>query len=105
MTICERVFHEIKFELPSTPVKRFVVTAGMVENPVAELKNILTDPKQEERIVARQFVDEFARRFHEAHGIQIRFTEAAADMLVAEALEKSQSVRDLCATRFKDFHF
>src|SRR4029079_17440348 len=50
MTICERVFREIKFELPSTPVRRFVVTPGMVENPAAELKNILTDPKQEERI-------------------------------------------------------
>jgi endopeptidase Clp ATP-binding regulatory subunit ClpX len=105
MTVCERVFREIKFELPSTPVKRFVVTPALVENPAAELKNILADSKQEERIVARQFVDEFAVRFHEAHGIRIRFSDAAADMLVAEALEKSQSVRDLCATRFKDFHF
>ena len=35
----------------------------------------------------------------------IRFTPEAADMLVNEALQKSQSVRDLCARRFKDFHF
>ena len=26
MTVCERVFREFKFELPSTHVKRFVVT-------------------------------------------------------------------------------
>src|SRR4029077_15857154 len=71
MTVCERVFREIKFELPSTSVKRFVVTPGLVENPAEELKNILTDPKSEERIVARQLVDEFARRFRENHGIQI----------------------------------
>ncbi len=37
--------------------------------------------------------------------MQIRFTDDAADLLVNEALEKAQSVRDLCATRFKDFHF
>jgi ATP-dependent Clp protease ATP-binding subunit ClpX len=105
MTVCERVFREIKFELPSTAVKRFVVTPELVENPAAELKKILTDPKSEERIVARQLVEEFARRFQELHGITIRFTDAATEMLVTEALDKKQSVRDLCAKRFKDFQF
>jgi ATP-dependent Clp protease ATP-binding subunit ClpX len=105
MTVCERVFREIKFELPSTAVKRFVVTPELVENPAAELKKVLTDPASEERIVARQLVEEFARRFQELHGIKIRFTEAAADLLVNEALGKKQSVRDLCAKRFKDFQF
>jgi len=105
MTICERVFRDIKFELPSTNVKRFVVTRELVNDPVAELQKMLTDPRQEERLVARLLVDEFARRFHECHGIQLKFTEAAADLLVNEALEKNQSVRDLCAARFKDFQF
>jgi ATP-dependent Clp protease ATP-binding subunit ClpX len=105
MTVCERVFRDIKFELPSTGVKRFVVTPELVDDPAAELRKILADPKQEERIVARQLVDEFGRRFQEAHGIRIRFTDEAADLLVAEALEKAQSVRELCANRFKDFQF
>jgi L-lactate utilization protein LutC len=91
--------------MPSTEVRRFVVTRELVDDPAAELQRILADPKREERIVARQLVDEFARRFQENHGMNIRFTEAAADMLVAEALEKAQSVRDLCAKRFKDFQF
>jgi hypothetical protein len=105
MTVCERVFREIKFELPSTAVKRFVVNRELVDDPVAELQKILADPKREERIVARQFVDEFASRFQEQHGMRIRFTSAAADWLVSEALAKSLPVRDLCASRFKDFHF
>jgi len=105
MTVCEKVFRDIKFELPSSNVKRFVVTRELVENPARELQKILADPKQEERLVARQLVDEFARRFHENHGMKITFTPEAADFLVTEALGKSQSVRDLCATRFKDFHF
>ena len=105
MTICERVFRDVKFELPSTRVKRFVVTPELVDDPIAELKRILTDPDQQERLVARQLVDEFARRFQEAHGLKIRFADDAADLLVSEALDKAQSVRDLCAARFKDFHF
>ena len=104
MTVCERVFRDIKFELPSTNVKRFVVTRELVDQPAVELQKILSDPSQEERIVARRVVDEFARRFQENHGMKIQFTDAAAEMLVNEALEKSQSVRDLCANRFKDFH-
>src|SRR5262245_58686065 len=91
MTVCERVFREIKFELPSTFVKRFIVNADLVNDPVAELKKILADPKQEERLVARQLVDEFARRFQENYGMNISFTESAAEMLVKEALDKNQS--------------
>ncbi|HZR17555.1 MAG TPA: AAA family ATPase [Verrucomicrobiae bacterium] len=105
MTVCERVFRDIKFELPSTEVKRFVVTGELVDHAQAELQKILSDPRQEERIVARQFVDEFALRFQEQHGMKISFTPAAADLLVSKALAGNQSVRDLCATRFKDFHF
>jgi ATP-dependent protease Clp ATPase subunit len=105
MTICERVFREIKFELPSTSVKRFVVTRELVDDPGAELQKILSDPSQEERIVARRLVEEFARRFQENHGMKIRFTDAATELLVNEALGKKQSVRDLCSARFKDFQF
>lgn len=105
MTVCERVFREIKFELPSTPVKRFVVTKDVVDDPVAQLQKILADPQQEERLVARQVVDEFARRFRENFGMALNFTDAAANLLVDEAIQQAQSVRDLCAKRFKDFQF
>lgn len=105
MTVCERVFREIKFELPSTPVRRFVVTGELVENPANVLKTILADPHQEERVVARRLVDEFAARFQETYGMKVAFTEGAAELLVSEALEKRVSMRELCATRFKDFHF
>jgi ATP-dependent Clp protease ATP-binding subunit ClpX len=105
MTVCERVFRDIKFELPSTKVKRFVVTRELVDQPAAELAKILADPKSEERVVARQLVDEFAARFQENHGMTIRFTDLAAELLVREALDKAQPVRDLCAKRFKDFQF
>jgi endopeptidase Clp ATP-binding regulatory subunit ClpX len=105
MTVCERIFRDIKFELPSTHVKRFVITPELVDNPAAELKKILSDSNQEERFMARGLVREFAQRFQESHGIQIRFTDEAADRLSAQALEQGKSVREICATRFKDFHF
>jgi endopeptidase Clp ATP-binding regulatory subunit ClpX len=105
MTVCERIFRDFKFELPSTKVRRFVVTAALVDNPAADLQKLLAEHEKEERVVARQLVHDFAARFRENHQLDVRFTDAAADRLVSLALENSLPVRELCAQRFKDFHF
>ena len=41
MTICERVFRDFKFKLPSSRVKKFAVTSQLVKQPTAELKRLL----------------------------------------------------------------
>jgi ATP-dependent Clp protease ATP-binding subunit ClpX len=41
MTICERVFRDFKFKLPSSRVKKFAVTAKLVESPALELRRLL----------------------------------------------------------------
>src|SRR5229473_3219765 len=105
MTVCERIFRDLKFELPSTPVKRFVVTKGLVDDPPSGLKKLLDEREREERAVMRQLVHEFAERFHETHDLKIRFTDGAAEKLVALALAEAKPVRDLCVEKFKDFQF
>lgn len=105
MTVCERIFRELKFELPSTHVQRFVVTKKLAADPLAALKQLLDDSAKEERQVMRQIVHQFAERFKQEHGLVLRFTEDAADWLVLRALEEKIQVRDLCAVRFKDFQF
>lgn len=41
MTICERTFRDLKFRLPNSRVKRFAVTAKLVDDPLAELRRLL----------------------------------------------------------------
>jgi ATP-dependent Clp protease ATP-binding subunit ClpX len=41
MTVCERVFRDLKFKLPTSKVKRFAVTAKLVDDPAGELKRLL----------------------------------------------------------------
>jgi ATP-dependent protease Clp ATPase subunit len=41
MTICERVFRDFKFKLPSSRVKKFSVTARLVNEPAVELRRLL----------------------------------------------------------------
>src|SRR6185436_18459102 len=75
MTVCERVFRDFKFELPSTEVKRFVVTREVVENPTEELKKLLAAHAHEAQAVMRQLVHQFAERFNQEHGLAILFTD------------------------------
>ncbi len=105
MTVCERVFRDIKFELPSTQVKRFTVTRDFVDNPGGQLKRLLAEQEKEERVMAGQLVGEFARQFGETHAFKITFTEAATAKLISEAAAQGKPVRDLCAERFKDYQF
>jgi endopeptidase Clp ATP-binding regulatory subunit ClpX len=105
MTVCERVFRDFKFELPSTVVKQIVITRELVDQPAAALKMLLAAQAQQERAVMAQVVQEFAQRFQESFGLVMKFTDDAAEHLVTLALEQNKTVRDLCAERFKDFQF
>lgn len=105
MTVCERIFRQLKFELPSTEIKRFVVSKELVDDPGAALKRLLDESHDHERAVMRELVFEFAHRFKKAHGLELNFTEGAADRLVNMAINQSKSIRDLCNEKFKDFQF
>lgn len=105
MTVCERVFRDFKFELPSTVVKQIVVTREMVNDPAAALKVLLAEQAKQERAVMKHVVFEFAQRFRDSFGLTLKFTDEAADRLVSLAIEQNKTVRDLCAEKFKDFQF
>jgi endopeptidase Clp ATP-binding regulatory subunit ClpX len=45
MTICERVFRDFKFQLPSSRVKKFAVTDKLVAAPELTLKQLLKSPR------------------------------------------------------------
>ena len=105
MTVCERVFRPLKFDLPSTPVKRFVVTQALVENPEAEMGRLLAEHKSGEEAVGRQLVEDFCRRFEQEHGFILHFTEEAAGGLLSQAQAAGRPVREFCAVLFKDYQF
>lgn len=105
MTVCERIFRDLKFELPSTRVRRFEVSRQLVDDPAAALDRLLEESEREEKILATELVHEFAERFAKEHGLKIRFTDEAAVRVASAASEKGQSVREFCAATFKDFQF
>jgi ATP-dependent Clp protease ATP-binding subunit ClpX len=105
MTVCERVFRNFKYELPSSDVKRFEVTREVVDCPAAELKKLLADQSQKEREVAGKILDEFVSRFEESHGIEIVLEECGRRCLIDDSLTEGIPIRDLWLERFKDYQF
>lgn len=105
MTVCERIFRELKYELPSSEVSHFEVTEGLVEDPVSKLQNLLAESRKQERAILKSVVDEFGERFRERHGLRLKFTQGAAERIAEMAMEKKQAVRDYCAEIFKDYQF
>jgi ATP-dependent Clp protease ATP-binding subunit ClpX len=105
MTVCERVFRPLKFELPSTLVRHFVVNKDLVEDPEGQVPRLIAEHKSEEQSVGRKLVEDFASRFQQEHGFALRFTETAAALLVSRAQAASQPVREFCTVRFKDYQF
>lgn len=45
MTVCERVFRDLKFALPSSRVRSFQVTPELVEKPAVVLKRLLSEAR------------------------------------------------------------
>ena len=52
MTVCEKVFRDLKFELPSSRVKEFPVDGGLVDDPRGTMETLLANaPEQDEEEV------------------------------------------------------
>ncbi len=105
VTVCERVLRDFKFHLPSSPVRCFVVTAELVENPARELEKLLADPGYEPRLVARMLARQWAERFGRQHEVKLEFDADGLDAVVERALAAQRPVRDFCDELFKDFEF
>ena len=53
----------------------------------------------------RRLVHEFGERFYDSHKLKLVFTDDAADLLAQESERDGLPIRDLCATKFKDYQF
>lgn len=105
MTVFERTFRDLKFELPSTAVKSFEVDAALVDDPPAALRRLRALHADEElKLKARQ-VHEFSAQFKAEHGLDLRFTENAVETILARATEVDKAPLTVCRELFKDFQF
>lgn len=95
MTICEKIFRNYKYELPSTDVSELLVTRELILSPDDLLKELLSragapDPK--EYLDIRDFEEDFAL----THGMKIKFNKEACELIAKFSKDKSQSIKEYC---------
>lgn len=103
MTVFERVFRYFKFELPSTGIEAFEVTAETVADPQATLKSLLKNSTHLQRSRLKAEVQEFAKRFEGLHSLKLEFAEEACEALIDRAVDADKTIRALCEETFKDY--
>jgi endopeptidase Clp ATP-binding regulatory subunit ClpX len=103
MTVLERLFRDFKFELPSSAIKHFNVTADMIEDPLATLKSLKSENAHLQQGVWRADIKRFASNFEKLHGFTLEFKPLAEEALIQEVIEKDRSIQSLCEEKFSDF--
>ena len=103
LSVCEKTFREYKYVLPDQPVKEFVVTRKLVEDPGTELQKLLKKPDMFRGQVVQFRLRELRKEFTEEYGIQISFTPEAAELLAEQAAGKNMDVTTYCRDLFQDY--
>ncbi len=96
MTVCEKTSREYKFELPSSSVREFVVTASVVDDPAGELKRIMEDPDYNRQIVMRERVRRYEENFQREHQMQIQFDDEATELICQKAIDQERGPKEIC---------
>jgi endopeptidase Clp ATP-binding regulatory subunit ClpX len=102
-TICEKALREFKFELPSSDIKSFVVTDKIIENPAEELRNLLNDPTENNRLIVRKKIREYEDEFMNKHRIKLHFTDSALDIINQKALSEGTDIKSICYKILSDY--
>lgn len=96
MTVCEKILRNYKFELPSTGVSEFVITAEVVDDPDTELKRIIEDADYNRNVVMHEQIRRYEARFYAEHQLQIQFDPEATALICERAITEEKSTAQIC---------
>jgi ATP-dependent protease Clp ATPase subunit len=103
LTILERIFRDMKFELPSTTICRIALDAEGVKNPEKYLNDILKKCHEinDPLVDMGRFVESFEGNF----GIHLDFTPSAVEEIEKIAKESQTGIVAICGRLFEDFGY
>ena len=101
LTVCEKIFRDLKFELPSSRVKTFTLTPALVHKTAETLHDILKEERAErEREIERE-IRRFEADFYEKNALRMRFdpeaVRALTGRILAEDLHTESFLKQLLA--------
>lgn len=103
LTVLEDIFRPYKFELPSTAIKSFKVTAETLQRPEDYLEELLKDAEHLQDPILRDDIRRFIESFNYNHGFTLILNKEAEDYLLEQAKVHDKTIRAICEELFKDF--
>jgi endopeptidase Clp ATP-binding regulatory subunit ClpX len=92
MSVCETILREFKYELPSTRIKNFEVTADLVKDPKGTLAMILNALGREEKSELKEQILQYEKNFLAKFGIAITFSDDAKEQIASDLYQKDGDV-------------
>lgn len=96
MTVCERVLRNYKFELPSTGISEFVVTANVVDDAENLLQQIIEDNVYNQNSITKEHVRRYENQFRIDHSLKIQFDENATNAICELVISNKKTVKQIC---------
>jgi endopeptidase Clp ATP-binding regulatory subunit ClpX len=103
VTILEKTFRDFKFELPSSGIRHFEVSAETVAQPQDALAELLEQNRDQMDESMLADVDRFTEDFKREYGFLLRMRKPAKVAIAKIALKENRSVRAVCEKKFCDY--
>lgn len=105
MTVCERIFRDLKYELPSSSVKDFTLTVEMVHEPAQALEALIEKDRHEHRQRIVEEIHRFEQAFEAKSGLRICFDDHAINALVARILQQECETIPFLEKLLSNYHY
>jgi len=105
MTVCERIFRNYKFELPSIHLRELNVTASLVRDPVGHLTALMAKNQALPHSQQREQIHDFEDEFLSLYDLDIHFDDEALSLLAELAAKDGQDARDLCREYLENYEY
>ena len=105
VSVLERTLRHYKFELPSTDVRKVVITPEIVDDPLGQLGSVLEGVKTNEHFLNCEILRRYERTFKERHDINIRFDEEALDLAAERCIQDGREPIEFCEELLQDYEY
>jgi endopeptidase Clp ATP-binding regulatory subunit ClpX len=93
VSVMERILMKFEKRLPSTRIKRLVVTESMVDDPVGTLERLLVDYS----------LQIYRGEFYREYQVSLSFSEGAITALICRGQREGKQIDEVCREMLKDY--
>ncbi len=105
VTVLEKILRDLKYELPSSNLKSFVVTKEIVESPKEGLEALLREERAAYAQLVREGIRQFEENFARKYGVRIEFEESARQVLESRMHEEAAEVQTFLEKTLSNYSY